>query len=106
MWKGWKQFYNRSGLATKIRLSYLILLVPVSLILFYSLFNLWYSNQRYEDMINSTLVASEFSLDFKKDFDYEIYLLIVGNKSVDESKTGEMLAKANGIVDGLEDITE
>ena len=106
MWKGWKQFYNRSGLATKIRLSYLILLVPVSLIMFYSLFNLWYSNQRYEDMINSTLVASEFSLDFKKDFDYEIYLLIVGNKSVDESKTGEMLAKANGIVDGLEDITE
>ena len=45
-------------------------------------------------------------MDFKKDFDYEIYLLIVGNKSVDESKTGEMLAKANGIVDGLEDITE
>ena len=106
MWKGWKQFYNRSGLATKIRLSYLILLVPVSLILFDYLFNLWYSNQRYEDMLNSTLVASEFSLDFKKDFDYEIYLLIVGNKSVDESKTGEMLAKANGIVDGLEDITE
>ncbi len=106
MRKGWKQFYNRSSLATKIRLSYLILLVPVSLMLFYSLINLWYSNQRYEDMINSTLVASEFSLDFKKDFDYEIYLLIVGNKSMDESKTGEMLAKANGVVDGLEDITE
>lgn len=106
MKKGWKSFYKHSSLATKIRLSYLVLLVPIFLILFYSLYNLWYNNQQYEDMINSTLVASEFSLDFKKDFDYETYLLIVGNKTVEESKTGEMLEKANRIVGGLEDITE
>lgn len=56
-------------------------------------------------MINSTLVASEFSLDFKKDFDYETYLLIVENKSIEESKLDQMLSEANRIVKGLEELT-
>ena len=106
MLKGWKELYNRSTLATKIRFSYILLLAPICLILFYSLYNLWSSNRQYEDMINSTVVASEFSLDFKKDFDYEVYLLIVENKSVRESDTKEMLDKAYNIAEGLESITE
>ena len=57
-------------------------------------------------MINSTAVASEFSLDFKKDFDYETYLLIVENKSIDESKLDDMLNEASRIVNGLEKFTE
>ena len=99
MRKRWIEFYNRSTLATKIRFSYLVLLVPIFSIL-------WSSNQRYEDMINSTLVASEFSLDFKKDFDYEIYLVIVGNKTLKESDVDTMLRHAKSVVKGLENITE
>ena len=75
--------YNRSALATKIRYSYLLLLVPIVTFLIFCFVNMWTSNQKYEDMINSTVVASEFSLDFKKDFDYETYLVIVGNKTID-----------------------
>ena len=107
MRKRWIEFYNRSTLATKIRFSYLVLLVPIFSILFFSIYNLWSGNQRYEDMINSTLVASEFSLDFKKDFDYEIYLVIVGNKTLKESDVDPMLRHAkNVVVKGLENITE
>lgn len=106
MLKGWKELYNRSTLATKIRFSYVLLLAPIFLILFYSFYNLWSSNRQYENMINSTVVASEFSLDFKKDFDYEVYLLIVGNKTVQESDTKEMLDKAYNIAEGLENITD
>ena len=106
MRKRWIEFYNRSTLATKIRFSYLVLLVPIFSILFFSIYNLWSSNQRYEDMINSTLVASEFSLDFKKDFDYEIYLVIVGNKTLKESDVDTMLRHAKNVVKGLENITE
>lgn len=106
MKKRWIEFYNRSTLATKIRFSYLVLLVPIFSILFFSIYNLWSSNQRYEDMINSTLVASEFSLDFKKDFDYEIYLVIVGNKTLKESDVDTMLRHAKSVVKGLENITE
>ena len=106
MRKRWIEFYNRSTLATKIRFSYLVLLVPIFSILFFSIYNLWSGNQRYEDMINSTLVASEFSLDFKKDFDYEIYLVIVGNKTLKESDVDPMLRHAQNVVKGLENITE
>lgn len=106
MRKRWIEFYNRSTLATKIRFSYLVLLVPIFSILFFSIYNLWSGNQRYEDMINSTLVASEFSLDFKKDFDYEIYLVIVGNKTLKESDVDPTLRHAKNVVKGLENITE
>ena len=101
-----KDIYYRSSLATKIRYSYLFLLVPLLIFLVFTFYNLWDMNHNYEDMVNSTVVASEFSLDFKKDFDYETYLLIVGNKTVEESKLDSMIEEAERIVAGLEEITE
>lgn len=100
-----KELYNHSTLATKIRYSYLLLLVPMFAFLIFCFYNLWDSNRNYEDMINSTMVASEFSLDFKKDFDYETYLLVVENKTVEESNLDNLLAEANRIVTGLESLT-
>ena len=100
------QLYNKMTFASKIRFSYLVLLIPVLMFPVFCLYNLWSVNKKYEDMINSTVVASEFSLDFKKDFDYETYLLIVGNKTVEESRLNELLTEAGRIVQGLEEITE
>ena len=101
-----KDIYYRSSLATKIRYSYLFLLIPLLIFLVFTFYNLWDMNHNYEDMVNSTVVASEFSLDFKKDFDYETYLLIVGNKTVEESELDSMIEEAERIVAGLEEITE
>ena len=101
-----RQIYNHSTLATKIRYSYLLLLIPMVTFLIFCFYNLWVNNRNYEDMLNSTVVASEFSLDFKKDFDYETYLLIVENKSVEESMLEDMLNDANRIVKGLEELTD
>ena len=101
-----RQIYNHSTLAMKIRYSYLLLLIPIVTFLIFCFCNLWASNRNYEDMLNSTVVASEFSLDFKKDFDYETYLLIVENKSVEESMLEDMLNDANRIVKGLEELTD
>lgn len=106
MRKKLRAFYNRLTFAAKIRFSYLLLLVPIVLFPLVSFYNLWIVNRNYEDMINSMAVASEFSLDFKKDFDYETYLLIVGNKSLEESNLDDMLNEANRIVRGLEQITD
>lgn len=100
-----KMFYDNVTIATKIRYSYLFLLVPVVLFLIFSFYHLWVSNHNYESMLNSTVVAGEFSLDFKKDFDYETYLLIVENKTIEESKLDSMLGEANRIVEGLEELT-
>lgn len=100
-----KQLYNNSTLAMKIRYFYLMLLVPIMIFLVFLLYNLWVVNRSYEGMINSSVVASEFSLDFKKDFDYETYLLIVENKSIEEAKLDDMLSDANRIVERLEEFT-
>ena len=100
-----RQLYNHSTLASKIRGSYLLLLIPVVLFLIFCFYNLWNGNRSYENMINSTSIASEFSLDFKKDFDYETYLLVVENKSIEESSLDEMLGEADRIVQGLKEFT-
>ena len=101
-----RHLYNDSTLATKIRYSYLLLLIPMTLFLIVCFYNLWSSNRKYEYMINSAVVASDFSLDFKKDFDYETYLLIVGNTTIEESKLDDLLNEANRIVVELEGLTD
>lgn len=100
-----KRMYDNSTLAAKIRYFYLLLLVPAIIFLVFLLYNLWIVNRSYESMITSSVVASEFSLDFKKDFDYEIYLLLVENKSIEEAKLNDMLNDANRIVERLEEFT-
>ena len=100
-----RNIYNRSTLATKIRYSYFLLLVPMFVFLAFCIYHLWDSGRNYEDMINSTMVASEFSLDFKKDFDYETYLLVVENKTIEESDLDNLLTEANRIITGLESLT-
>jgi two-component system sensor histidine kinase YesM len=105
MVKKLREIYAKSSLADKIRLSYVVLLVPTILFLvFFSLY-LRRVNLRYEGMIQSLSAASQFSLDFKKDFDYETYLVIVGNETMEDSKMGAMLEEASGIVEQLEDLT-
>lgn len=106
MRKKLKEIYDHSTLVAKIRYSYLCLLVPFVLFLIFCFYNLWNNNRRYEDMVNSSVMASQFSLDFQKDFDYETYLLIVGNKTLEESSLHAMLEEADEIVAGLEELTE
>lgn len=72
----------------------------------FAFYNLWKLSARYDDMLNSVVVASEFSLDFKNDFDYGTYLLIVGNVSPEESTIPQLLSDARGVVDSLKDVTD
>ncbi|MCR5596038.1 MAG: sensor histidine kinase [Lachnospiraceae bacterium] len=101
-----KKIYRNLSLTDKIRFSYLTILIPMIVLVIICLLNLWISNVRYKDMIESAVVAGEFSLDFKEDFDYETYLLVVENKSIEESDVYELLDSANGIVDRLYELTE
>ncbi len=100
-----KKLYSDTTLASKIRYSYFLLLFPTVIFIIICFYNLWKYNKEYDAMINSAAAASEFSLDFKKDFDYEIYLIIVGNKSFAESDLFEMIDEAKGTVGGLAQTT-
>ena len=97
--------YNSAPLASKIRYSYMVIVIPFAVLVVIAFINMWGMNRKYSEMIDSSIVASEFSLDFKNDFDYETYLVIVGNKSYEDSGLEEMLSRAETVVAELEGIT-
>lgn len=100
-----RELYQKQSLQTLIRFSYSVLLLPMTIFVFYCIYCIYDSNRNYEDIITSTVAASSFNLDFKKDFDYETYLLIVGNKTIEESGLEELLTQAQQIVQELEKLT-
>ncbi len=96
-----KIFYNVT-LTKRIRYSYYLILIPMMIFTVICVSSLIMGIRTSDDMVNSAAVASDFSLEFKDDFDYEAYLLIVGNKTLQESKLEELLYDATQIVDELE----
>ena len=96
-----RRLYENTSLATRIRVSYIIIILPVVALMCFLLYTLSVQNRRYDEVIESAGRASEFSLDFKKDFDYETYLVIVESKSYEESELEQMLNEAKRVVDSL-----
>ncbi|MBQ6271994.1 MAG: sensor histidine kinase [Clostridiales bacterium] len=96
---------RKSHLATQIRISYIVLLLPSLVFIAYAFYNLWVTNQRNNKMISSVVAASEFSLEFKENIDYQTYLVIVGNVSYEDSGLDEELAKARQVVEDLKGYT-
>ncbi|WP_029319936.1 sensor histidine kinase [Butyrivibrio sp. AE3004] len=97
---------GHSKLANQIRITYMILLLPSIVFMAYAFYTLYMINERYDEMLGSVVAASEFSLDFKEDFDYETYLLIVGNVKLEDSKIPGYLSDARKVVDSLEVYTD
>lgn len=100
-----KRQKNRSRLATQIRISYIVLLLPSLVFIAFAFYNMWRINERNNDMIGSVVKASEFSLQFKDDFDNETYLLIVGYVTPEDSGLKDDLAKARQVVSELKGYT-
>lgn len=97
-----RSYYRNLSLTDKIRISYGAVLVPMVILVAICVINLYFGYSGYKGMIESAVVASGFSLDFKDDFDYETYLLIVENKTVEESRVYSMLDEAENIVEELD----
>ncbi len=93
--------FKNIGLAGRIRYSYIIVIAPIIAFMGFCLVTLWNQNLRYDRVIDAAGRASSFSLDFKNDFDYETYLVIVESKSFEESELRNMLSEATGVVDSL-----
>lgn len=99
-----KEKIVNSSLASKIRYSYLIFFIPAVMFMVFAFTSIYYANARYNDIIQSAVVASKFGLEFKDDFDYETYLLIVGNKSPEETTLHNKIYDASKILDRLEEL--
>ncbi len=98
---GIRALYRNTTLASRIRFSYIIIILPIIAFMALALYTLNMQNKRYDELVETVDVASQFSLDFKNDFDYETYLVIVESKTFEESKLREMLGEASSVVDEL-----
>ncbi len=98
---GLKKRINRLSLESKIRYSYAFVLVPMVILLVVCVLVLYNENRKYDDMIEAAGSASRFSLNFKEDFDYETYLVIVESKPFSESELKDMVRKAEAVLEEL-----
>ncbi|MBR6316652.1 MAG: sensor histidine kinase [Lachnospiraceae bacterium] len=89
------------SLTAKIRLSYLVVSLPLLVFAILCLVTMQTQTKRYDQLIEAAGRASSFSLDFKSDFDYETYLVIVESKSFEECSLREMLSQAQSVVESL-----
>ncbi len=106
IWKDLRRKYIKSNLATKIRYFYIVLLIPLVIITATSLYRMWAANHEYEEMIASAAMASEFSLDFKQEFDYEMYRHVINKADTESTSAYKLLAEAESIVNDLDKVTK
>lgn len=96
----------KTGLTGRIRLSYLLLILPYMITLGFFLIHNHRVNLRYETMLGSVAAAGSFNTDFKKDFDLETYLLIAGNVKPEDSVLDQLLTEAQSVIENLEKLTD
>jgi two-component system, sensor histidine kinase YesM len=98
-----KSIYLDSSLATKIRLSYFIMVIPI--LIFAAIWVVYLSdyNKRYDKLVYNTSAASAFSLDFKKDFDDKLYFIIIGSQTYEEADPISEIEKAKSIIQKIKD---
>ena len=54
-------------------------------------------NQQYDKIISNAAKAGRFSIDFKKEFDYKIYLLIAGHSSFQDENPYRNIEEAREV---------
>ncbi len=79
-----RDFFGHLRLARKIQLLLLFIILPLMILFVVFLLNVYNYNQKYDKIIANAAEAARFSIDFKEDFDYQIYLIIAGHSTVEE----------------------
>lgn len=79
-----RSFFGDLKLNRKIQLSLIMIIVPLFCLFAFLFYNFYTYNQRYDHIIANASEAGRFSIKFKEEFDYKIYLLIAGHSTFDE----------------------
>lgn len=85
----------------KIQFSLLVVIIPLVLLFIMVLLYTSRYNQQYDRIITNASEAGRFSIKFKEDFDYRIYLLIAGHSSFEEDDPYIFIDNAREIADDL-----
>lgn len=101
MVRGMKELFSNMALNKKIRLYFLMVVIQFSVVfvmLFTSIIN---NNKEYNKIVESATIASGFSIDFKNDFDYEMYRIIIGSREFKEATPYQHIEDAERVVQQL-----
>lgn len=99
-------WYQDLSMRNKISVAFLLMLVPIIFLVGMWFYNILQYNEHYSRTVRNTSIVSEFSLDFKKNYDYKIYLVIVGNKSYESQEPIEDIASARRIISQVRNASE
>lgn len=93
-----------SNLKLNVKIS---LYYSIILLIFCSVFVMFFTttvkyNREYNEIIKSATIASSFSIDFKNDFDYKMYRIIIGSKNFYEEDPYRDIEAAQVIAEKLQ----
>ncbi len=96
-----KKFQNLK-LSTRISIIFLGVFIPLIIMLGTWFMYVVHYNAMYSRLVHNASALSDFSIDFKNNYDYKIYLIIVGNKDMTESNPFKDITRAEHIMDSLD----
>lgn len=85
----------------KMQLSLMLIIVPLFILLVAVYLTIYSYNQQYDRIIAVTAEAGRFSINFRDEIDYKIYLIVVGNSTFEEEKPYESINEAKAITSKL-----
>ena len=98
--------YRDFSIQKKISVAFVLLLVPLILFVL-----IWFvcaldATNRYDKVVRNTSIISEFNLDFKKNYDYKIYLIMTGNRTYTDQNPEQDIRDAKDIIRRVKATTE
>ena len=98
--------YRDFSIQKKISVAFVLLLVPLILFVL-----IWFvcaldATNRYDKVVRNTSIISEFNLDFKKNYDYKIYLITTGNRTYTDQNPEQDIRYAKDIIRRVKATTE
>ncbi|SDN63657.1 sensor histidine kinase [Acetanaerobacterium elongatum] len=96
-----RDYFGDLKLNRKIQLSLILIIVPLFGLFAVLFFNIYGFNQSYDHIIANASEAGRFSIKFKEEFDYKIYLLIAGHSSFSAENPYKNIDQAREIASDL-----
>lgn len=91
-------FINKNinmSLKTKMRALMFMAIIPLLVFVMFLIFRMGTYSDDYDTIYNNISIANEFSQNFKNDYDYSMYQIVIGSSDFEKEKIYEQLEQAN-----------
>ncbi len=96
--------YRKMRLNRKIQIAFLSVIIPLFLLFVLLILLVYGENQKYDRVITNATEASRFSITFKEDFDYKVYVLVAYGES--DELINEILGELSNGMDITDNLIE